>query len=85
METVNTERSGHLLLIGTNRPDAYNLWDLEVIQSVSRAYRTLGENPSLRAGVVFGHGGGFTAGLDLVSVAPLVASGDIAAILPADG
>ena len=28
------EEDGPLLVIGVNRPDAHNLWDLEVIQTV---------------------------------------------------
>jgi enoyl-CoA hydratase/carnithine racemase len=85
MSVVTVDRDGSLLLIGVNRPDAYNLWNLEVIQAVSRAYRTLGDDPGLRVGVVYGHGKGFTAGLDLASVAPAVASGDVSAIFPEDG
>ena len=85
MSVVTIERDGHVLLIGVNRPEAYNLWNLEVIQTVSRAYRTLGDDPALRVGVVYGHGNGFTAGLDLASVAQAVATGDIRAVIPADG
>ncbi|MRR17561.1 MAG: crotonase/enoyl-CoA hydratase family protein [Deltaproteobacteria bacterium] len=85
MSLVSIERDGHILVIGINRPEAYNLWNLEVIQTVSRAYRMLGDDPDLRAGVVFGHGKGFTAGLDLASVAQAVATGDIGAVIPADG
>src|SRR5262245_23021692 len=85
MGVVTVERDGHLLMVGINRPDAYNLWNLDVIQEVSRAYRLLGDDRELRVGVLFGHGERFTAGLDLPSVAPLVASADVAAILPADG
>jgi enoyl-CoA hydratase/carnithine racemase len=85
MSVVNVERDGHLLLIGVNRPEANNLWDLEVIQGVSRAYRLLGDDDDLRVGVVFGHGKHFTAGLDLVSVAPAVQAGEIDALFPNDG
>lgn len=85
MNVVTVERTGHVLLIGVNRPDAYNLWNLEVIREVSRAYRQLGDDPALRVGIVFGHGRGFTAGLDLPSVAPAVATGDVASVFPPDG
>jgi enoyl-CoA hydratase len=87
MSVVTVEREGHVLLIGVNRPDSYNMWNLEVIQAVSRAYRTLGDEPELRVGIVFGHGKGFTAGLDLMSVAPVVAGagGDVTALLPEGG
>lgn len=85
MAKVTIDREGQLLMIGVNRPEANNLWDLEVIQEVCRAYSTLAEDDDLRVGVVYGHGKHFTAGLDLVSVAPLVASGAIDSILPEGG
>jgi enoyl-CoA hydratase/carnithine racemase len=85
MSVVSVERNGPVLLIGVDRPEAYNLWNLEVIRDVSRAYRQLGDDPALRVGIVFGHGRGFTAGLDLPSVAPAVATGDVAAVFPPDG
>jgi enoyl-CoA hydratase/carnithine racemase len=83
--SVTIEVDGPLLLIGVNRPDARNLWDLDVIQTVSRACRRLADSDDLRVGVIFGHGRLFTAGLDLASVAPLVATGDIGALLPDGG
>jgi enoyl-CoA hydratase/carnithine racemase len=85
MSVVTVEEDGALLLIGVNRPDANNLWNVEVIQAVSRAYRRLGDAAHLRVGVVFGHGRMFTAGLDLASVAPLLTSGDPNAVFPEDG
>jgi enoyl-CoA hydratase/carnithine racemase len=84
-DVLTLEVDGPILRIGINRPDANNLWNLEVIQAVSRAYRRLADDAQLRVGVVFGHGKHFTAGLDLASVAPLVATGDSRAILPDDG
>ena len=85
MSVVTVEENGALLLIGVNRPDASNLWNVEVIQAVSRAYRRLGDTAHLRVGVVFGHGRMFTAGLDLASVAPLLRSSDPNAVFPEDG
>jgi enoyl-CoA hydratase/carnithine racemase len=85
LDAVTVEEDGPVLLIGVNRPEAHNMWNLEVIQAVSRAYRRLADSDHLRVGVTFGHGRLFTAGLDLASVAPLVATGDPGAIFPADG
>jgi len=85
MSAVTLERQGHLLVIGVNRPEVNNLWNLEVIQAVSRAYRLLANDPELRVGILHGHGRHFTAGLDLASVAPLVAAGRVNAVLPEDG
>jgi enoyl-CoA hydratase len=84
-DSVTIEEDGHLLLIGVNRPDAHNLWNLEVIQAVCRACRRLADTDHLRVGVIFGHGRLFTAGLDLASVGPLVAAGDVRSVLPEDG
>lgn len=81
MSVVTVDREGHVLTIGVNRPEAYNLLDLEVIREVSRAYRLLGDDPDLRVGVLFGHGKRFSAGLDLPSVAPAIASGDVSAAM----
>src|SRR5262249_24437929 len=84
-DSVTIEEDEPVLLIGVNRPDAHNLWNLEVIQTVSRAYRRLADTDHLRVGVIFGHGRTFTAGLDLASVGPLIATGDVRAVLPEDG
>jgi enoyl-CoA hydratase/carnithine racemase len=84
-DSVTIEEDGPLLLIGVNRPDQHNLWNLEVIEAISLALRRLADTDHLRAGVIFGHGRLFTAGLDLASVAPLVATGDIGAVLPEGG
>lgn len=83
-DLVTTERRGHVLLIGVNRPDKRNAWNIEVIQGVARAYTDLRDDDSLRAGVVFGHGDHFTAGLDLMDVLPALAGDDPAGILPAE-
>src|SRR5262245_16648592 len=85
MGVVTTDAEDGILRIGINRPEAYNLWNLEVIREVSLAYRRLGDDPALRVGVLFGHGPRFTAGLDLPSVAPAVATGDVSAVFPAEG
>ena len=85
MGVVTIDRDESVLLIGVNRPEAYNLWNLDVIQDVSRAYRMLGDDLELRVGIVYGHGKRFTAGLDLLSVAPAVASGDVGSVFPPDG
>lgn len=71
---VITERRGHLLLVGVNRPQRRNAWDLAVIAGVAAAYQELGTDPDLRVGVVHGIGDHFSAGLDLGQVGPVVAS-----------
>lgn len=74
-ETVTVEREGHLLLMGLNRPDKRNEFNLAMLADLSKAYALLESDDELRAGVLFAHGEHFTAGLDLVDVAPALASG----------
>jgi len=83
-ELVTIERQGPLMLIGVNRADKRNAWNLEIIEAVARAYTELAADNALRVGVVFGHGADFTAGLDLANVAPALASGKLANVMPAD-
>jgi enoyl-CoA hydratase len=75
MDTVSLERDGHVLLIGLNRPEKRNAFTLAMLADLSRAYALLESDDSLRAGVLFAHGAHFTAGLDLVDVAPAIAAG----------
>ena len=63
-----------MLLVGVNRAAKRNAWDLATIDAVAAAYEQLGDDPELRAGVVFGHGDHFSAGLDLAEVGPVVAA-----------
>jgi enoyl-CoA hydratase len=73
-ERVTVERDEHVLLIGVNRPEKRNAFDLATIDALAAAYETLGGDPQIRAGVVFGHGDHFSAGLDLAEVGPAVAA-----------
>src|SRR6266487_899530 len=72
-DPVTVERDGRVLLIGVNRPAKRNAFDLAVIEALGEAYETLGTDGELRAGVLFGHGDHFSAGLDLAQVGPEVA------------
>jgi enoyl-CoA hydratase/carnithine racemase len=77
---VVVERRGHVLMIGVNRPQKRNAWDLATIDAVGAAYQLLGSDPELRAGVVHGVGEHFSAGLDLAEVGPAVAARGPAAL-----
>ena len=82
-ETVTLEREGHVLLMGLNRPDKRNAFNLAMLADLSKAYAMLESDDELRAGVLFAHGEHFTSGLDLLDVAPVVAAGQ--SPYPADG
>ena len=72
-DRITVERDDHVLLIGVNRPDKRNAFDLSTIEQLAEAYDRLGAERELRAGVLFGHGDHFSAGLDLGEVGPAVA------------
>jgi enoyl-CoA hydratase len=71
-KTISTERRGHLLLIGLNRPAKRNAFDLEMLDLLALAYAELEDDSDVRCGVLFAEGEMFTAGLDLANVAPKV-------------
>jgi enoyl-CoA hydratase/carnithine racemase len=62
---ITTERQGHLLLIGLNRPEKRNAVDRAMFSQLSAAYGELDRDPELRCGVLFAHGDHFTGGLEL--------------------
>lgn len=75
-ERITTERRGHVFLVGLNRPEKYNAFDLAMLRGLAEAYTEYEDDPALRCMVVFGHGEHFTTGLDLAEVGPAVAGGD---------
>lgn len=77
---VEVERRGHVLLIGINRPEKRNAFDLELIEQFAAAYEELGNDPQLRVGVVHAFGEHFSAGLDLAEVGAKVAETGPAAL-----
>jgi enoyl-CoA hydratase/carnithine racemase len=77
---VTVEKDGHVLLIGVNRPEKRNAFDMATIDALGAAYARLGTDPEIRVGVVFGHGDHFSAGLDLAEVGPVVAQKGPAAL-----
>ncbi len=70
---VNTE--GHVLLMGLNRPEKRNAFDLAMYRELSLAYGRLHRDPELRCGVLYAAGNHFTAGLDLPQWADCFARG----------
>jgi enoyl-CoA hydratase len=69
---ITVERDGHVLMIGINRPEKRNAFDVESLNALAAAYDQLGTEGEVRVGVLFAHGDHFSAGLDLASVAPVV-------------
>lgn len=69
---ILTERRGHVLLIGLNRPDKRNAADFDLLSQLARAYGELERDPELRVGLVHAVGEHFTAGLDLADLGPRI-------------
>jgi enoyl-CoA hydratase/carnithine racemase len=72
---ITAETSGHVFLMGLNRPNKRNAFDLEMYEELAHAYGELDRNPDLRCGVLFAHGKHFTAGLELDKWAGVFQSG----------
>jgi enoyl-CoA hydratase len=83
-QRVLTERRGHVLLIGLNRPDKRNAADFALLQELSLAYGELHRDPDVRVGLVYALGDHFTAGLDLADIGPRLGA-DGLDIVPAGG
>jgi acyl-CoA synthetase (AMP-forming)/AMP-acid ligase II/enoyl-CoA hydratase/carnithine racemase len=76
-ERITVEKRGHVLLIGLDRPNKLNAFDVAMLQGLAKALTEVDDDPELRCGVIFAHGTCFTAGLDLADVAPLIARGEL--------
>src|SRR2546430_2046071 len=74
---VTTEGRGPLLLIGLDRPEKMKAFDSVMLLALSDAFGELERCPDYRCGVLFAHGDHFTAGLDLMEVAPLMTQGKL--------
>jgi enoyl-CoA hydratase len=79
-ERITVDRDGHVLLIGVNRPEKRNAFDLSALSQLAAAYERLAGDDELRVGVLYAHGGHFSAGLDLAEVGPAVAEQGAAAL-----
>jgi enoyl-CoA hydratase/carnithine racemase len=62
---ITVEQRGRILLMGLDRREKYNGLTPKMMRELALAYTRLDEDPELWAGVLFGHGKHFTAGLDL--------------------
>jgi len=67
---ITVERRGHVLLVGLNRPDKMNAFDVEMFSELAVALGELDQDRKLRCGLLFAHGTHFTAGLELPKWAP---------------
>jgi enoyl-CoA hydratase len=64
-DPVSTRREGEVLVITIERPEARNAINAAVAEGIGRALDALDGDAELRAGVLTGAGGVFSAGMDL--------------------
>ena len=50
---ITTEKRGHLLLMGINRPAKMNAFDADMLRGLAAAFGQLDGDPEVRCGVVF--------------------------------
>jgi enoyl-CoA hydratase len=81
-QKITVEKREHVLLIGFNRPEKRNAFDVDMYLGLSAALGELQADADLRCGLIFGHGGHFTGGLDLEKWAGMFATGQ-RPVLPA--
>jgi enoyl-CoA hydratase len=74
---ITRQEQGHLFLIGIDRQSKRNAFSWEMLNELSAAYTEYQRAQSLRCAVLFAQGDHFTAGLDLQSVAPHIAQGEL--------
>ncbi len=73
---VTREQHGHLFLIGLDRAGKRNAFDSAMLADLALAMGEYERSEESRCAVLFAHGEHFTAGLDLMELAPkLAASG----------
>jgi enoyl-CoA hydratase/carnithine racemase len=78
---VRVDTRDYLHLIGLDRSDKRNAFDLRMLRELAEALTAYEDDAEARCAVLYGEGDHFTAGLDLAEVGPAVKSG--AALFPA--
>jgi enoyl-CoA hydratase/carnithine racemase len=81
--TVTIEQRGHVLLVGLNRPEKRNAFNLQLMKDLALAYGKIENDDDIWIGVVYAHGDHFTGGLDLADVAGKF--GDFDEVVPPGG
>jgi enoyl-CoA hydratase/carnithine racemase len=72
---LTIERRGQVALFGLNRPQVQNRVDPETFQALAKAIYDYDHDPSLRAAILFGHGDGFSRGIDVEAYRAVANSG----------
>src|SRR5215207_7732073 len=75
-QRVRVEQDGPVLLMGLDRPDKRNAFDMAMLEELAMAYAEVDRNDTIRAGVLYGRGPHFTAGFDVREVVPRLQAGE---------
>lgn len=73
---VSREQKDQVFLIGLDRAGKRNAFDSAMLIDLANALGEYERNPEMRCAVLFAHGDHFTAGLDLMELAPKLANSD---------
>ncbi|HMV41416.1 MAG TPA: crotonase/enoyl-CoA hydratase family protein [Leptospiraceae bacterium] len=68
MDFITTEIRNQIVLIGLNRVDASNAFNIQMLHELSKAITDYEANEELRCAILFAHGKHFTVGLQLEEV-----------------
>lgn len=74
-QRITTERRGHVLLLGLNRTEKRNAFDLQMYTELGQALGELQRDQQLRCGLLFAHGEHFTGGIELPQWLPFFRDG----------
>jgi enoyl-CoA hydratase len=72
---VLVERDGHVVTVTLNRPEKRNAFNAEVLCRLCDAWDLIDGDPDVRAAILTGAGGGFSAGADLDRLVGALSSG----------
>jgi enoyl-CoA hydratase len=70
--SLTIQRRGQVALFGINRQRIQNRIDPATFRALGKAYHDYDHDPTLRAAVLFGHGGNFSRGIDVEAFKPLL-------------
>jgi len=74
-QRLTLESRDHVLLVGLNRAEKRNAFDLTMYEELAGAYGEYERDPQLRCLLLFAHGEHFTGGLDLTQWLPFFRDG----------
>lgn len=81
---VIVEKKGNVLLMGLNRPQKLNAFDVDMFMELCAALGQLNMDPECRCGLLYANGKHFTSGLELTQWAPIFDKGEFPPALPKD-